>query len=120
MTDKRLIHRKRKRVQLNFGSDGAIIRKAFTEDISPTGMFIKTANVCNPNTIVTVELLLDQQPICFDARVMWARRVPQNLFHLAKKGGMGVRIIRFHSGRDQYEELCATMTADQSTTSGGV
>jgi len=117
VSDKRLIHRRRKRVALSFGTDGSLIRKAFTEDISPTGMFIKTANVCSPNTVVTVELLLDQQPICFDARVMWARRVPQNLFHLAKKGGMGVRIIRFHNGRDRYEELCTQMSLAQDVQS---
>lgn len=116
MSDKRLIHRRRKRVALSFGTDGAMIRKAFTEDISPTGMFIKTANVCSPNTIITIELLLDQQPICFDARVMWARRVPQNLFHLAKKGGMGVRIIRFHNGRDHYEMLCSSLSAAQDSS----
>jgi hypothetical protein len=37
---------------------------------------------------------------------MWAKRVPQNLFHLVKKSGMGVRIIRFHSGRERYLQLC--------------
>jgi hypothetical protein len=106
MSNKRNNLRKRKRLAVSFGIDGSGLRRAFTEDISPLGMFIKTANVCNPNTLVTVELLAGTQPINFDARVMWAKRVPQNLFHLAKKGGMGVRIIRFHDGRDHYLELC--------------
>lgn len=106
MEGKRISDRKRKRVAICFGTDAAGSRRAFTEDLSPLGMFIKTANVCNPNTVLRIELLVDNEPICLDARVMWAKRVPQNLFHLVKKNGMGVRIIRFHAGRDRYMELC--------------
>lgn len=106
MAGTRISDRKRKRIAICFGTDAAGSRRAFTEDLSPMGMFIKTANVCNPNTVLRVELLLDEEPICFDARVMWAKRVPQNLFHLVKKSGMGVRIIRFHDGRDRYMKLC--------------
>jgi len=106
MADKRDILRKRKRISLCFGTEESASRRAFTEDISPTGLFIKSVNVCNPNTILRVELLIDDQPISFDARVMWAKRVPQNLFHLVKKSGMGVRIIRFHTGQDRYLGLC--------------
>ncbi|QOX77422.1 PilZ domain-containing protein [Trichlorobacter lovleyi] len=106
MADKRNNDRKRRRIALCFGTDEAASRRAFTEDLSPLGLFIKTANVCNPNTVLRIELLVDDQPISFDARVMWAKRVPQNLFHLVKKCGMGVRIIRFHNGRDRYMGLC--------------
>jgi hypothetical protein len=109
MADKRNNGRKRKRIALSFGIEEATGRRAFTEDISPLGLFIKTANVCHPNTILKIELLVDPQPICFDARVMWAKRVPQNLFHLVKKSGMGVRIIRFSDGRDRYMTLCEQM-----------
>jgi len=31
---------------------------------------------------------------------MWAKRVPHNLFHLAKKAGMGVRFLHFYSGEE--------------------
>lgn len=102
----RISDRKRKRIALCFGADESTSRRAFTEDLSPMGMFIKTANVCNPNTVLRIELLADDEPISCDARVMWAKRVPQNLFHLVKKSGMGVRIIRFHTGRDRYMGLC--------------
>ncbi len=107
MADKRDVQRSRKRVAIRFGVGGDLQRRAFSEDLSPLGMFIKTANVSNPNTVLRIELLHDDQVISLDARVMWAKRVPQNLFHLVKKGGMGVRIIRFHSGREQYLALCA-------------
>ena len=106
MSEKRDRQRTKKRIAISFGASTMMGRKAFSEDISPQGMFIKTVNVSNPNTVLRIELVHNQQLICLDARVMWARRVPQNLFHLAKKAGMGVRIIHFHAGRDQYLELC--------------
>lgn len=107
MSDKRDKLRTKKRIALEFGVGEAVSRKAFSEDLSPLGMFIKTANVSNPNTVLRVELQHKEQLICLDARVMWAKRVPQNLFHLVKKSGMGVRILRFHSGQEQYLDLCA-------------
>lgn len=106
MSDKRDKLRTKKRVALQFGIGSDLQRRAFSEDLSPMGMFIKTANVSNPNTVLRIELLHDEQVISLDARVMWAKRVPQNLFHLVKKSGMGVRIIRFHSGQQLYLELC--------------
>jgi len=114
MANKRNNNRKRKRVAVSFGIEGTGTRRAFTEDISPLGMFIRTANVCNSNTVLTVELQVDTRSISFEARVMWAKRVPQNLFHLVKKSGMGVRIIRFHDGRDHYMELCEQMYTETS------
>lgn len=114
MSDKRYNGRKRKRLALSFGIGEATGRRAFTEDISPLGLFIKTPNVCNPNTLLKIELSVDTEPICFDARVMWAKRVPPNLFHLAKKGGMGVRIVRFNSGQEQYLTLCSDLQLLQS------
>lgn len=109
MSHMRDLIRTKKRLPLEFGTDGTVCRKAFTEDISPMGMFIKTANVSNPNTLIRIEILHRDQPISFDARVMWAKRVPQNLFHLVKKSGMGVRIVKFHSGREAYCDLCQSM-----------
>ncbi|MGB4599727.1 MAG: PilZ domain-containing protein [Trichlorobacter sp.] len=106
MSDKRDKHRTKKRIALQFGIGSDLQRRAFSEDLSPMGMFIKTANVSNPNTVLRIELLHGEQVISLDARVMWAKRVPQNLFHLVKKSGMGVRIIRFHSGQQQYLDLC--------------
>ncbi len=102
MADKRNRTRLKKRVALQFGTGETVDRKAFTEDISPMGMFIKTANVSNPNTVIKVEINHEGCTICFEARVMWAKRVPQNLFHLVKKSGMGIRIIRFNCGREWY------------------
>ncbi len=101
MADKRDIVRLKKRLTVRFGIDEAN-RPAFTEDISSTGMFIKTANVCNPNSRINVELEIEGIPVNIVARVMWAKKVPQNLFHLVKKSGMGVRFLRFETGEDHF------------------
>ncbi len=111
MAEKRDIRRIRKRISVRFGIEGAT-RSAFTEDISMTGMFIKTPNIVPPNTVIRIEFVIPDKPtVELDARVMWARKVPANLFHLAKKGGFGVRFLRFHAGEgdfDDYFESIAT------------
>lgn len=102
MADKRDIRRHRKRIKIRFGIDEPV-RMAFTEDISMSGMFIKTPSVMPPNTKIRIELLIQEEcKVELEARVMWAKKVPPNLFHLAKKGGMGVRFLRFHAGEEHF------------------
>jgi c-di-GMP-binding flagellar brake protein YcgR len=99
MADKRDIARLKKRLTIRFGIDEAT-RVAFTEDISLTGMFIKTPNICPPNTRIKIEFEVADKKVELEARVMWAKKVPQNLFHLVKKSGMGVRFLRFQCGEE--------------------
>jgi len=110
VSDKRSPVRHKKRISVRFGIEETN-RIAFTEDISMTGIFIKSLNVCPPNTKIRVELLLENRHrVLLEARVMWARKVPQNLFHLAKKSGMGVRILHFLAGEEQYQRYCDEMS----------
>jgi hypothetical protein len=105
VADKRDIRRIRKRLSIRFGIDEAV-RVAFTEDVSMTGMFIKTPNIVTPNSKVIIELILpDGTRVVIEARVMWAKKVPQNLFHLVKKSGMGVHFLRFHAGEDAFDDF---------------
>ena len=99
--DKRDIVRHKKRLTVRFGIEEAT-RVAFTEDVSLTGMFIKTPNICPPNTRIRIEFEVANDRVELEARVMWAKKVPQNLFHLVKKSGMGIRFLRFHSGEDHF------------------
>lgn len=104
MADKRDIRRIKKRISVRFGIENAT-RVAFTEDVSMTGMFIKTPNVAPPNTKLRIEFEIPEGPrVEIEVRVMWAKKVPQNLFHLVKKSGMGVRFLRFHSGEDAFDD----------------
>lgn len=105
LADKRDIRRIRKRISIKFGIDQAV-RLAFTEDISMTGMFIKSPNVVPPNSKVIIEFELpDGETVLIEARVMWAKKVPANLFHLVKKSGMGVRFLRFISGENAFDDF---------------
>ena len=107
MTDKRIIRRFRKRLSIHFGTNEAT-RVAFSEDISSTGMFIRTANVCPPNSRIKIEFTIDNHLVQADALVMWAKKVPQNLFHLAKKSGIGIRFLRFHAGEEHFRRFLET------------
>lgn len=108
MADKRDLKRHKKRISIHFGISETN-RIAFTEDISLCGMFIKTPNVAPPNSVVKISFSIDGVPVEVEARVMWAKKVPQNMFHLVKKSGMGVRFLRFHSGEEEYRRLCREM-----------
>ena len=109
MADKRDITRLKKRLPVRFGIDDAA-RVAFTEDVSSSGMFIKTANVCPPNSKILIEFELDSNKVKVTARVMWAKKVPQNLFHLVKKSGMGVRFLRFEYGEEHFNSHVESLT----------
>jgi hypothetical protein len=104
--EKRNPGRLKKRLTVHFGVEEAK-KVAFTEDISCTGMFIKTPNVCSPNTMIRIEFELANNKVELEARVMWAKKAPQNLFHLVKKSGMGVCFLRFHSGEDHFNNYFA-------------
>jgi len=109
MAEKRDLTRHKKRLTLKFGAEEPI-RVAFTEDISNLGIFIKTTNVLPVGSPVKVELALsDTSSAVFEGVVRWSKRIPPNLAHLVKKGGMGVLITRFISGEDDYEEVLNEM-----------
>ena len=102
--DKRNLRRHRKRLQIKFGVETAG-RFGFTEDLSETGIFIKSAVVQNPNSILKLELTTTGgEVISMEGRVMWAKKVPPNLLRRLK-GGMGVRILRFINGEATYRHL---------------
>jgi hypothetical protein len=103
-TEKRDIQRHKKRITVRFGIDD-VNRVAFSEDVSITGMFIKTMKKCPPNTKIKVEFEIANNKVELEARVMWAKKVPQNLFHLVKKSGMGVRFLRFFSGEEHFNSF---------------
>ena len=111
MAEKRNLGRHRKRFSLRFGV-GEPVRLAFTEDISSSGLFIKTASTCNPGTTVTVELELGGGiTVRLEARVMWAKKVPPQMIHLVPRAGMGVKILRFISNEQIYLALCHELHA---------
>ena len=104
--DKRVAKRSNKRFQLRFGLEQPE-KLGFTEDISDTGIFVRSPQVLHPGKILFVELKLkDGSTILFKGRIMWAKRVPQSLMNKIK-GGMGVRILSFEHGEEEYQQLCS-------------
>jgi hypothetical protein len=99
------IRRIKKRLSIRFGIDEAAML-AFTEDISKNGMFIKTFRVIPPNSRIKIKFDLHEgSTVELEARVMWAKKVPANLFNLVKKSGMGVRFLHFNSGEDAFNDF---------------
>lgn len=105
MNDKRDLKRHRKRLTLKFGSETAS-RVAFTEDISPQGMCIRTASVSPPGSRIKIDLTLaDGTLVRLEGEVVWAKKVPPNMIHLIKKCGMGVRFTRVEGGAEAFERM---------------
>jgi hypothetical protein len=117
MAEKRKIKRTLKRLKLRYGVNRASTL-AFTEDVSETGVFVRTVNVMGPGVIMQVELFMpDNVPVTFEAMVVWSRRVPGSLIHLSK-GGMGLLITKFVSGEEKYLDFCRSVAGKQEHTPG--
>lgn len=102
MSDKRKDIRHKKRLRLKFGREAAT-NVAYTEDISMTGLFIKSPNVIQPGNRISIELEMpDTNPVVMEGIVMWAKRVPLSMIHRINKSGMGIKIMRISSGSSTY------------------
>ncbi len=109
MAEKRNIHRRKKRLKLRFGLETPE-RMAFTEDISEHGLFIITGQPEKPGSLLQLELQLpDGTMVRAQGRVRWAKKVPAQLVRVAKKGGMGVRLLSFEAGEEAYRQLIASL-----------
>lgn len=106
MPEKRNISKRySKRLQLRFGQEGHL-HMAFTEDISDTGLFIKTTRTYPPNTNLDIKLLAgDDSVINIKGTVMWAKKVPMSIIHVTKKAGMGIKIAQISAGEEIYKNL---------------
>ncbi|MBI5874903.1 MAG: PilZ domain-containing protein [Deltaproteobacteria bacterium] len=106
MAEKRNISKRYpKRLQLRFGQEGHL-HMAFTEDISDTGLFIKTTRTYPPNTNLDIKLLTgDDKEVNIKGTVMWAKKVPVSIVHITKKAGMGIKIAQISAGEDVYKKL---------------
>lgn len=109
MAEKRDLKRKKKRLKLRFGVDYPK-RVAFTEDLSDCGIFVITGQPEPPGTKLLMQITLpDEAEVIVRGRVQWAKKVPPNLVRVAKKGGMGVRLLSFELGEDAYRKLLAEL-----------
>ena len=98
LEDKRLTIK----LQVNFG-ERRLDNMGFTDDISASGIFIKTAVVYPSGTNLGIELSLpDGQVARMKGVVNWSKGVPPNLVWATKDAGMGVKITEYIQGKDSY------------------
>lgn len=109
MTEKRLVTRKNRRLEVRFGTDEPQ-RIGFICDITLQGFFIQTASVCRPGTLLKVIINMGHgQEVRLQGRVQWAKRVPPQMLRAVKKGGMGIKILHISSGEAVYRSYCADL-----------
>ena len=98
LEDKRLAIK----LQVNFG-DRRLDNMGFTDDISASGIFIKTAVVYPSGTSLGIELALpDGELARMKGIVNWSKGVQPNLVWATKDAGMGVKITEFIQGKDSF------------------
>ena len=123
MAEKRYLKRYLKRLKVRYGLEQPV-KLAFTEDISTTGIFIRTYDVIKPGSVILVEIYLsDDNKIMFKGRVMWEKKLPPALVGQAKKAGMGIKIVEFLSDGEsvwkKYIESCGDLQkAGECSTTG--
>ena len=111
MSEKRYFKRHLKRLKVRYGPKQPI-KLAFTEDITASGMFIRTHDVMKPGSIIFIEVYLSEDTkIMLKGRVMWAKKLPLAMVGQVRKAGIGIKIIEILSGgKDLWEECIKNCT----------
>lgn len=109
MNIQRKSERRRKRLKLRFGVDYPK-RVAFTGDASEGGLYVITGQPERPGTPLLIELTLpDDQAVIAHGRVRWAKKVPANLIRVANKAGMGIQLMKYDVGEQEYKEFLSKL-----------
>ncbi|MFC1854919.1 PilZ domain-containing protein [Thermodesulfobacteriota bacterium] len=92
--EKRRGTRHKKRLMIRFGQTETK-NLGFIEDISATGIRVKTKTVFKPSTKLQVEISLEDSDETMKAEgvVMWAKKVPPGMSHRVQSG-MGITFLR--------------------------
>ena len=105
MADRRFIKRYPMKIAVRFGF-GSPTEKGITENISAAGMFVKTATIYMPRTIVRVEFVLPGNiAVRIEGRVTWRREFSSRFVRILKMNGVGIKFIRFYAGEQVYKRL---------------
>ena len=116
MAEKRDSIRFRKRLRLRFGKDSPTTL-AYTEDLSLSGLFVKSPSVLQPRNRLFIELELpDGEMVAMEGVIMWAKRVPLTMIHRVNKSGMGIRIVKLISGQPAYEKFLEELQNSRQRT----
>jgi len=100
--EKRRGKRYKKRFTIKFGiQDTKAV--GFVEDISSTGLRIKTATVFKPGLTLKMEIFNEStdQVMYAEGVIMWAIKVPPDMMR-KKRCGMGVTYLKFDSNMHAF------------------
>jgi hypothetical protein len=75
----------------------AVDKRAFTKNLSETGICLKTNAVVRPGTTLQLEIQSEEIKFSMWGQVIWAKKVPPQLAHVLDCG-MGIRFIDPDSG----------------------
>lgn len=109
MTEKRTGQDKRVTIKLSVGFGVRDISNiGFTEDISASGVFLKSAVVFPVGTDIKLEIRTDDGCLVrLIGYVHWSKEVAPNLVWSVNDAGMGIQIIRFVCGQDHFYRILA-------------
>jgi len=109
MVEKRERVRRKKRVKVRYGVD-VPKRMGFTDDLTAQGLFLITAQPEPPGSKLKLLIFLPNgEEVLAIARVQWGKKVPANMVHIARKGGMGLRLLSFESGESAFKNYLAEL-----------
>ncbi len=100
--EKRRASRYKKRISIKFGAQTPNLL-GFIEDISFSGLRIKTNHVFKPGTVLKLEITHRETIMCAEGLVTWARKVPQQLMRTTRCG-MGVTFLKIDNNLVHYFE----------------
>lgn len=89
--EKRKSKRPLKRFMVRYGDDSKSYR-AFTKEISRTGLRLRSNRVFKPGSHLQLEIEVNARKFVMSGRVVWAKTVPPQLAHILDCG-MGLLLI---------------------------
>lgn len=104
MPDTRLEQRNKKRLSVKFGHD-KLEHIGYLSDISSQGFFVESRIVYKPGVVINCELTTrNEEKILVEGRVQWSKKGSPRLNHIMK-AGMGIHILKFLQGEEEYHAL---------------
>lgn len=105
MAQKRFSTRRKRRYLVSWITDD-VLCTGFTEDVSPTGIFVRSAYIPSVGAVVTLQLLLPSgEKLKVRGRVVRSHRLPQHMRSVLPSGFA----IRLSDAPEEYFQLLASL-----------
>jgi hypothetical protein len=109
MAEKRCTERYPKKIPVKFGF-GNLLNNGEIENISLSGIFMHTDAIYATRTVIKIEYNLPKYNIVgICGEVKWKRASTSQWIQTGKKNGLGIRIVKFYSGEQNYNEMISEL-----------